>query len=131
MGNLKRSPLRLLPLLVLLAVALFPLGWLGQVWVPLGALIDWLFATTLAHAIGHAAIFFLLGCSLLASFPQLCTHPRLYAGLMLLASIGQEAFQLLSKQRTVLLFDDVRDVVIDCVAFALPFVLVWLWRRRG
>lgn len=119
---------RLLLLVALLAIALFPFGWLGQVWPAFGATIDYIFATTLAHAIGHALIFAALGTGLLIAFPRIHTQPSLVLVLMLLASVGQEVFQLLYKQRPVV-FDDVRDVVIDSVAFLLPFVVVWVWRR--
>lgn len=113
---------------MLLALILFPFGWLGDVWPPFGAVLGVVFATAQLHAVGHALLFFTLGLLALYIFPLLAAHPLRYAGVMLLASLGQEAFQLLYKQRP-LEFDDYRDVVVDAVAWTLAFTLVWAWRR--
>lgn len=120
--------IRFSPLFVILMLVLFPLGWLGTHWPALGAIINRLFATPEAHTIGHMVCFFILGLALLITFPRLHTRPDSYIGLMLVASIGQEAFQILYKQRPVVL-DDVRDLVVDTVAVMLAFAVVWSWQR--
>ena len=66
------------PLIVLLALALFPFGWLGEVWPAFGAVLGRVFATDLAHAIGHSLIFCILGGVLLLIFPALLTRPWRY-----------------------------------------------------
>lgn len=125
-----RRRIRLWPLLILLALALFPFGWLGEAWPPFGMIINTLFATTQAHAVGHALIFALLGAGVLVTFPGLVQRPLLYFGLMLVASVGQEAFQLVYKQRALVL-DDGRDIVVDLCAFTLVFGIAALWSRRS
>ena len=65
--------MRLMPLLVLLALILFPFGWLGELWPAFGRELDQLFSTDGWHAIGHATLFSLLGLAALVVLPQL-TH---------------------------------------------------------
>lgn len=120
-------------LLGALVLVLFPFRWLGVFWPAVGYWIDWVFSTELAHAIGHAIMFFILGMLLLVLFGFLRTRLRLYLGLMLLVGMGQECFQLLYKQRPWA-YDDVRDLVVDMVACVLAFWIVWGWnklRRSG
>jgi hypothetical protein len=119
---------RLAALAAGLALVLFPFGWLGEVWRPFGRVVDDLFSTVWAHAIGHASLFCLLGLLVLAIFPALRRYPWRYLGLLLLVGVGQEAFQLLYKGR-LLLFDDMRDLVTDLIGLLLAFALVWAWRR--
>ena len=124
---------RLAPLLILLALVLFPLGWLGEVWRPLGRLIEHAFPTAREHAFGHGSLFLLLGLLALAALPALRRRPWRYAGVLFLAGVGQEAFQLLYKQRP-LAFDDARDLATDLVGLIAAFAVVWAWgwaRRRG
>jgi len=128
-----RSPIICLaPPLIALALILFPLGWLGEVWRPLGAVIDWLFPNAWAHAIGHASLFGLLGLLTLAAIPALRRRPRAYLGLLLLAGVGQEAFQALYKGQ-LLVFDDTRDIATDLIGglAALALIQAWAWFRRG
>src|SRR5262245_25244297 len=100
------------PLLVALALILFPFGWLGEIWPPFGSALGWVFATAREHAVGHATLFCTLGVLALATFPGLRARPWLYLGTILITGIGQEAFQLLYKRRA-LAFDDGRDLVTD------------------
>jgi len=69
---------RLTPLLVVLALILFPLGWLAEVWRPFGAVVAVLFASVWAHAVGHASLFCLLGLAALAALPGLRRRPWRY-----------------------------------------------------
>ncbi len=122
---------RAAPLAALLALTLFPFEWLGAHWRGLGRLIDETFPTDLQHAIGHFSLFALLGGLALATFPSLRARPWRYAGLLALAGLGQEFFQLLFKQRPIN-FDDGRDLAVDLAGLALAFVVaqVWAWRLR-
>lgn len=119
---------RLAALAVGLALILFPFGWLGEVWRPFGQVVDALFSTVWAHAIGHASLFCLLGLLVLAIFPTLHRWPWRYLSLLLLAGVGQEAFQLLYKGR-LLVLDDLRDLATDLVGLLLAFALMWAWGR--
>lgn len=103
--------------------ALFPLGWLGEVWPALGRWLGWVFATAWAHAAGHMLIFLCLGLAALSVFPGLRARPRTYFAWMCMAAVSQETFQLLYKRRWPV-FDDVRDVLTDLIGLALAFALV-------
>ncbi|MCG8346269.1 MAG: hypothetical protein MI924_00630 [Chloroflexales bacterium] len=129
-NNIPVSIVRIAPLLALLAIALFPFGWLGEIWPAFGALLSWHFDTVLAHAVGHMLIFSMLGIVLLYSFPKLLSHPLWYFGLIMLAALGQEGFQLLYKQRS-LVVDDFRDLAIDLIVGGLVFAIAWLMVRRS
>jgi hypothetical protein len=118
---------RLAPLLVLLALALFPFGWLGQLWPAFGRGIDQVFSTDGWHAVGHAGLFCLLGLATLAVLPHLHARPVRYLGLLLLVGVGQELFQMLYKGR-LLLVDDGRDLLTDLAGIVVAFALVWGWR---
>jgi hypothetical protein len=123
-----RAALRLGALAAVLALVLFPLGWLAEVWRPFGRVVDGLFASVLEHAIGHASLFCLLGLLALVAIPALRRRAWRYLGLLMLAGVGQEAFQLLYKRR-LLLFDDLRDLATDLVGLLAAFAIVWVWGR--
>jgi hypothetical protein len=127
--SLLASAARLWPVLALVALALFPFGWLGLVWPAFDAVVGWLFPSAWEHAIGHTALFASLGLLALALIPALRARPWTYLALMLLVGLGQEGFQLLYKQRSPV-FDDARDLATDLAGALVAFVLVWLWRRR-
>ena len=122
------SIMRLAPLLVLLALILFPFGWLGQQSPAFGRGLDHVFSTDRRHAIGHAALFCLMGLATLIVLPSLHARPLRYLGMLVLVGIGQEFFQLLYKRR-LLLFDDGRDLLTDLAGMIAAFVVVWIWRR--
>lgn len=117
------------PLLVLLALIVFPFEWLGLHWHALGWLITHTFPSDTQHAIGHATLFALLGGMALATFPSLRALPWRYA-LLTLAGVAQEAAQLLFKQRP-LAFDDGRDLVVDAVGLAIAWGVYWLLQARS
>jgi hypothetical protein len=119
---------RLWPLAALLVVGLFPIGWLGEVYAPLGGLLEGTFGSVEAHAVAHALIFLLIGAALLAAFPALRSRPLLYFGLLLAAALCQEGIQLLYKQRP-LVYDDFRDIGVDTIGMAAAFLLARLWNR--
>ena len=116
---------RIAPLLALLALTLFPFGWLGQLWPAFGRALDGVFSTDGRHAVGHASLFVLLGLAALA-LPWLRARPRRYLSLMLLAGVGQEFFQMLYKGQ-LLLFDDSRDLLTDLAGVLVAFASVWAW----
>ena len=120
--------LQLMPLLVLLALTLFPFGWLGQLWPLFGYTLDLVFSTDGRHAIGHAALFGLLGLAALAGLPHLRARPVYYLGMLLLVGVGQELFQILYKGR-LLLFDDSRDLLTDLAGMSVAFAVMWIWDR--
>ena len=129
-----KTTLRFVPLLALLAITLFPMGWLGRQSPVVGDLIATLFPTNRAHAVGHAMMFFTLGLCALLVLPWLRRHVAAYLVLMGAIAVGQEAFQLLYKQRPIL-FDDIRDLGVDLVAIVAAFGAVrlrpaWTTRRR-
>lgn len=115
-----RRPLLLLFALVVAGV-LFPFEWLGEHWSPLGDIFLELNDDS-EHAVGHVILFTILGLVTLAAFPWLLRKPLLYGTLLFVLAVGQEAFQLAFKGRS-LLFDDFRDVGIDVLSVALAYVL--------
>jgi hypothetical protein len=119
---------RLAALLALLALTLFPFGWLGELWPAFGRGLDQMFSTDGRHAIGHASLFCLLGLAALAVLPHLRARPVRYLGILLLVGVGQEFFQMLYKGR-LLLFDDGRDLLTDLAGIVVAFAFVWCWRR--
>ena len=127
--NVIDSFVRLAPLLALLACTLFPFGWLGELWPAFGHGLELVFSNDGRHAIGHAALFCLLGLAALAVLPRLRTRPMPYLGLLLLVGVGQEFFQMLYKGR-LLLFDDTRDLLTDLVGMVVAFAVVWVCSGR-
>ena len=119
---------RYAPLVALLALTLFPFGWLGQMWPAFGRALDGVFSNDARHAVGHASLFFLLGLMALGLLPRLRARPWRYLGFMLLVGTGQEFFQMLYKGR-LLLFDDSRDLLTDMVGVLVALLVVWGWER--
>jgi len=126
--NVIDSFVRLAPLLALLACTLFPFGWLGELWPAFGHGLELVFSNDGRHAIGHAALFCLLGSAALAVLPRLYLRPVRYLTVLLLIGVGQEFFQLLYKGR-LLLFDDGRDLLTDLAGIVIAFAIVGGWRR--
>src|SRR4029078_4876598 len=91
-------------------------------------LIEALFPTNRAHAVGHSVMFFTLGLCALLVLPWLRSYTAAYLILMFTVALGQEAFQLLYKQRPIV-FDDIRDLGVDLVAIAAAFGAIRLWHR--
>ncbi|MCL4871022.1 MAG: hypothetical protein KJ063_18845 [Anaerolineae bacterium] len=108
--------------LIFLALALFPYGWLARLWPPFGLFVDWLFATEMAHHIGHSVVFATLGWFLLTVFPALRERFGLYIILIGVMGASQELLQLWYKQRP-LGINDGKDLLVDVAAAAIFFLL--------
>ena len=119
----------LVALLALLGAILFPFEWLGARYPAFGLVLGRVFADDARHATGHLALFVLLGLLALGMSPALLGRPRRYFGLLALAGVGQEAFQLLFKRRA-LVFDDARDLLVDLLGLGLAFIIVFVFRAR-
>ena len=111
-------------------LVLFPFDWLSDIWPAYAFAFDRVFATSLAHHIGHTSLFFLAGLLVLCSIERLRNHPFHYTILLLAGSFGEEFFQSLSKwQRPNI--GDVRDIGFDTLGFVLAYLLFWIcWPRR-
>ena len=123
------QPRFLLPGMALLAAAvlvLFPFDWLGNVWPWYAQVFDVVFATALAHMIGHATIFFIASVLVLYSFPALRYRPVLYLAIMLLGAVGEEALQSLFKLQLPTMWDG-RDLLLDSVGITVGYGVVRLW----
>lgn len=125
--SIYRSPSFWFALLAALLV-LFPFDWLSDVWPAYALVFDRVFATVLAHEIGHATIFLLAGLLILCTLPRLRGHVLLYVLIMALGALSEETFQALSRWRTPNVGDG-RDLGLDALGFALAYLLVWAWWR--
>lgn len=114
--------------LVAAILVLFPFDWLSDVWPAYALVFDRVFATVLAHEVGHATLFLLAGLLVLGSMPRLRRHPLLYTLIMVLGALGEESFQALSRWKTPN-FGDGRDLSLDALGFVLAYLLVWGWWR--
>jgi hypothetical protein len=115
------------PVLMAGALVLFPFDWLADVWPAYARLFDVVFATALAHHIGHATIFFLAGLLALLAFPTLRPRPWLYLAVMAFGALGEEALQSLFKRQLPTLGDG-RDLLFDLAGFAAAYTVVGVRR---
>ncbi|GJM41320.1 MAG: hypothetical protein DHS20C20_16020 [Ardenticatenaceae bacterium] len=119
MGGLR--PFLILALLLFIATALFPFGWLATVSPGFNAVANFIFGTQIAHIIGHFAVFVLMGGSVLLMFPKLQHRFWLYFGLMLLLGIMQEFLQIASFKHIIPAFDEVLDLTMDMLGAVAVF----------
>lgn len=117
------------PLIALLALALFPVGWLTELSPAIHRIGSFLFPDEAAHAIGHSLLFASIGAALLLLFPALRRRPGRYFAIILAVALGQEAFQLLYKGRGVVV-NDLTDIGTDLVAAGVVIAL-WYIGSRG
>lgn len=103
---------RLWPLALLLGLSLFPFGWLGERWPRFGIWLGETFRGAWGHGIAHFGIFFVIGLTLLWTFPRLRSHLGLFLLVGLALGVAQEGIQLVYKQRP-LVWDELRDLVVD------------------
>ena len=117
---------------VLLAalLVLFPFEWLNNIWPVYALVFDRVFATALAHEIGHATIFLLAGLLILCSMPQLCRYPLFYTVILVLGMLSEELLQALSLNRWQSSnIVDGRAFGFDTLGFVLAYLLVGVWWR--
>ena len=124
------SKRKLFPFVLFLGAALFPYGWLAHLWPPFGLLVDWLFATEMAHHVGHSVIFATLSWFLLTVFPGLRERFGLFLSLIGLLGASQELLQLWYKQRP-LGINDGKDLLVDIAAATLFFFLYQRWHKQS
>jgi hypothetical protein len=120
----------LLPVLLAAGLVLFPFDWLGDVWPAYALVFDRVFATALAHEVGHATLFLIAGLLLLLSFPALRRRPALYLVIMGLGAVSEEALQDLFKLNMPSLWDG-RDLLLDLTGFVLTYAGMYavFWGR--
>lgn len=116
-----QRPFLILALVVLIATALFPFGWLATVWPGFSAVADFIFGTELAHIIGHFTVFALLGGGVLLIFPRLRQRFWLYLGLMFLLGVIQEFLQITSFKHYIPAWDEVLDLTVDTLGALTVF----------
>jgi hypothetical protein len=119
---------------VLLAalLVLFPFEWLSNIWPVYALVFDRVFATALAHEIGHATIFLLAGLLILCSLPRLRRYPLFYTVILVLGALGEEALQALSLNRwQPSNIVDGRAFGFDTLGFVLAYLLVGVWWHSG
>ena len=116
-----QRPYLILALIIFIATALFPFGWLATVSPGFDAFANFIFGTQLSHIIGHFAVFALMGGGALWLFPSLRRHFWRYFGLMLLLGIMQEFLQIASFKHIIPAFDEVLDLTMDMLGAATVF----------
>lgn len=120
-SNMAQRPYLLLALILFVATALFPFGWLATVWPGFHTVVEFIFGTELAHIIGHFAVFALMGGGVLLLFPGLRQRFWLYFGLMLLFGLVQEFLQIASFKHIIPVFDELLDLTMDMLGAAAIF----------
>lgn len=120
-SNMGQRPYLILALILFVATALFPFGWLATVWPGFSAVADFIFGTQLSHIIGHFAVFGLMGSGVLLLFPSLRQRFWLYFGLMFLLGVIQEFLQIASFKHIIPAFDEVLDLTMDMLGAATVF----------
>ncbi len=116
-----QRPYLILALILLIATALFPFGWLATVWPGFSVVTNFIFGTEIAHIIGHFAVFGLMGSGVLLLFPSLRQRFWLYLGLMFLLGVIQEFLQIASFKHIIPAFDEVLDLTMDMLGAATVF----------
>lgn len=113
-------------LLPLLALVLFPYGWLANAWPLFDRFVEQVFRTEVAHVLGHLGSFFGLGLLLLQLWPRLAARPWLFFPLLLSLGMMQELLQLLSFKHRFVTGADLFDLIVDLAGAALA---LHVWRR--
>ena len=125
-----QRPYLILALILLVATALFPFGWLATVWPGFSAVADFIFGTELSHILGHFTVFVLMGGGVLLLFPGLRRRFWLYLGLMLLLGFIQEFLQIASFKHIIPAFDELLDLTMDMLGAVTVFTF-WGASRRS
>lgn len=125
------NKLNWLPLtaVLLIALTLFPYGWLAARWPLFEQVMDFIFGTELAHVIGHLALFAGVGTAVLHTLPRLQSRPRLYLALILVIGLAQEVLQLVSFKERPFGPNEFLDITIDLLGAGIAFFLITRNRR--
>jgi hypothetical protein len=116
-----------LPILLLLAVGLFPVGWLAPHWPLLNWLLHGILASEYVHVAGHFLLFMLVGAAVCRLFPSLRFTLVRYLLLILLLGALQEWLQLRTFKHSGITPDEFLDLTVDMLG-GLTF---WFTARRG
>ncbi len=120
----------LLLVLGVIALAVFPFGWLSTVWPAFGVGFEAAFSSEWGHRLGHTTVFLTVGGALLWAAPPLRARPLAYAGLIRAVGLLQRAIQLVYTGRApggAELFDLATDL---CAGMAVWGLVALLGRRR-
>lgn len=108
---------------MVLGLAIFPYGWVGVHYRPIGRWLDMRFNSEFAHHVGHSVVFAIVSIVLLSVFPILRRRYSLFFITILTIGCTQEALQLMYKRRLVATNDGV-DVIVDLCAATTVYILV-------
>ncbi|MCP4420456.1 MAG: hypothetical protein GY805_27940 [Chloroflexi bacterium] len=122
-----QRPFLILTLILFVATALFPFGWLATVWPGFNVVANFIFGSQMSHIIGHFTIFLLMGAGILYLFPSLRSRFWFYFGLMLLLGFVQEFLQIASFKHIIPAFDEILDMTMDMLGALTTF---YLWSRK-
>ena len=128
-SNMRQRPFLILALILFIAAALFPFGWLATVWPEFRTVVNFIFGTQLAHIIGHFTIFMLMGTAVLLIFPSLRQRFWLYLGLMLLLGIVQEFLQIATVKHIIPALDELLDLSTDLLGASAAFYFMGIKNR--
>lgn len=137
MVHLKHHPAKsngwlLAGLVGLIAVALFPYGWLADNWPTFDRFTGFIFASEAAHVAGHVGLFVLLGTAVLVIFPRLLRQPVLYISIILSLGMVQEFLQLVSFKHRPVAVNDLFDLAVDLLAAGVVFIVFNAkWRLKA
>lgn len=126
--NTQYKPFLILALILFIATALFPFGWLATVSPGFNAAANFVFGTQISHIIGHFTVFMMMGAGILALFPALRQRFWLYFGLMLLLGFAQEFLQIASFKHIIPAFDEMLDLTMDMLG---ALTIYYIWGRRS
>jgi hypothetical protein len=115
-------------LISLLAIGLFPYGWLANNWPLFDQVTSLLFGLEAAHVVAHAGLFAGLGTAVLLIFPRVRQYPGMYFGIMIVVGMVQEFLQLTTFKHRPAGFGELFDLLVDLLAAGLVFVL---WHRKS
>lgn len=120
----------LLPVACMFLLVLFPFSWLSGLWPAFAAVFDRVFATSLAHEIGHVMLFCLTGLVMLCSLRKLRRRFMLYILLLMIGAFAEEAVQSLVYAR--LPSFDGHDLLLDFSGAVAAYILLnsWIWFKH-
>ena len=126
--HVQYKPFLIFALILFVATALFPFGWLATVSPGFRTAVNFVFGTQISHIIGHFTVFMMMGAAVLALFPALRQRFWLYFGLLLLFGLIQEFLQIASFKHIIPALDELLDLTMDMLGTGAAF---YLWYRRS